>query len=227
VSAGLIGAVLALGCERSSSRQRMELGLEPPAPERVLAGLEPRNGISARLLTDAGVIRCTLDAERAPRAVASFVGLATGRSPHRDVDDGRPSFTPLYERRRFFRTAPGIFVQTGCPFDDGTGHPGYRLAPESHADDAGRLGPGALFLAAYTPAPGSSDPQPPSPGNTLGSQFVIALTSMRHLAGMTTVLGRCEDLDVAERLAQAGQAGEPPLLERVVIDPPNSALRAD
>jgi hypothetical protein len=50
---------------------------------------------------------------------------------------------------------------------------------------------------------------------------------MRHLAGMTTVLGRCEDLDVAERLAQAGQAGEPPLLERVVIDSPSSERRTD
>ena len=173
------------------------------------------------------MIRCTLDAERAPQAVASFVGLATGRSPHRDVDDGRPSFTPLYERRRFFRTAPGIFVQTGCPLDDGTGHPGYRFRPEAHPDDAGRLGPGALFLAGYTPPPERGDPQPLPSEHTLGSQFVIALTSMRHLAGMTTVLGRCEDLDVAERLARAGQAGDPPLLERVVIDPPSSELRTE
>lgn len=205
-----------LGCGRAPAR-RIALGLAPPDPERVLAGLEPRARISARLLTDEGVIHCTLDAERAPHAVASFVGLATGRSAHRDPRDGSPTSLPLYTARRFFRAVPGVFVQSGCPFDDGTGHPGYRFAPEPNADDAARLGPGALLLASYTPAPGRSDPEPPAPGQTLGSQFVITLTNMQHLAGRTTVLGRCQDLDIVERLARAVGAGRPPLLERIEI----------
>jgi cyclophilin family peptidyl-prolyl cis-trans isomerase len=213
-----IGLVLLVGagCERSSP-PATRLDLSPPAPEQVLTGLEPLASIPVQLLTDAGVVHCTLDAQRAPHAVASFVGLATGRSPHRDARDGSLSDGPLYENLHFFRGVPGMFVQAGCQRDDGTGHPGYRFAPEPQPEDASRLGRGALFLAAYTPPPNRVDPAPPPAGHTLGSQFVIALTSMRHLAGRTTVLGRCDDLDVVERLARARQAGRLPLLERVLV----------
>jgi peptidyl-prolyl cis-trans isomerase A (cyclophilin A) len=195
----------------------IELDLEPPAPEQVLDGFAPLANIPVQLLTAEGVVHCSLDAERAPRAVASFVGLATGRGAHRDPRDGTLSSAPLYNQMHFFRAVPGIFVQTGCPLDNGTGHPGYRFPPEPHADDAVRLGRGALFLASYTAPPGRSDLHPPLPGHTLGSQFVIALASMKHLAGKTTVLGHCEDLDVVERLARAREAGRLPALERVVV----------
>jgi peptidyl-prolyl cis-trans isomerase A (cyclophilin A) len=216
--AGLGLAVLVGSACGRRSPPGIELDLEPPAPERVLAGFAALASIPVQLLTGEGVVHCTLDAERAPRAVASFVGLATGRSPHRNLRDGTLSFEPLYEHLHFFRAVPGIFVQTGCPLDDGTGHPGYRYAPEPHPDDPARLGRGALFLASYTSPPGRTDPHPPPPGHTLGSQFAIALTSMKHLAGKTTVLGRCEDLDVVERLARAREAGRSPVLERVVIE---------
>ena len=60
------------------------------------------------------------------------------------------------------------------------------------------------------------DPSPPPPGDTVGSQFVIALTNMQHLAGKTTVLGRCDDLGVVERIAEQRKAGAFPTLERVL-----------
>jgi cyclophilin family peptidyl-prolyl cis-trans isomerase len=210
-------AVLASAACGRRSPPAIELDLEPPAPERVLAGFDTPASIPVQLVTEEGVVRCTLDAERAPRAAASFVGLATGRSLHRNPRDGALSNEPLYEHLHFFRAVPGIFVQTGCPLDNGTGHPGYRYPPEPHPDDAARLGRGALFLASYTAPPGRIDPHPPPPGHTLGSQFAIALTSMKHLAGKTTVLGRCEDLDVVERLARAREAGRLPALERVLV----------
>jgi peptidyl-prolyl cis-trans isomerase A (cyclophilin A) len=209
--------VIGAACGRRSLPS-VELDLQPPAPEQVLVGFDSLASIPVQLLTDEGAVHCTLDARRAPQAVASFVGLATGRAPHRNLRDGALSSEPLYDHLHFFRAVPGIFVQTGCPLDDGTGHPGYRFPPEPHADDAARLGRGALFLASYTAPPGRTDPHPPTPGHTLGSQFVIALTSMKHLAGKTTVLGRCEDLDVVERLARAREAGRLPALERVVVD---------
>ena len=61
------------------------------------------------------------------------------------------------------------------------------------------------------------------PGDGRRDHFTAAAV----VKGMTTVLGTCEDLDVAERLAQAGQTGDPPLLERVLIDPPSSERRTD
>ncbi|HTV17159.1 MAG TPA: peptidylprolyl isomerase [Polyangiaceae bacterium] len=178
----------------------------------------PRAAIPIRLSTDEGSVHCTLDAERAPRAVSMFIGLATGRAAHRRPRDGVVTTEPLYQGLHFFRAVPGIFVQAGCPLDNGTGHPGYRIPPEPHADDAQRLARGALFLASYTAPPGRTDPDPPPPGHTLGSQFVIALTSMKQVAGDTTVLGRCQDLDIVERLAQARRAGRLPLLERIELD---------
>jgi cyclophilin family peptidyl-prolyl cis-trans isomerase len=126
---------------------------------------------------------------------------------------------PMYQGLHFFRAVPGIFVQAGCPLDNGTGHPGYRIPPEPHPDDARRLGRGALFLASYTTPPNRTDPDPPPSGHTLGSQFTIALTSMKQVAGKTTVLGQCRDLDVVERLARARADGRFPLLERVEVDP--------
>jgi peptidyl-prolyl cis-trans isomerase A (cyclophilin A) len=173
----------------------------PPAPEQILAGVASRAHIPVVLQTSDGDVHCLLDAEHAPRGVALFLGLATGRAVRRDPLSLALTHEPLYVQRRFFRAVPGFFVQTGCPLDDGTGHPGYRIAPEPAPDDAARLARGALFFATYTAPPGRTDPSPPPPGDTIGSQFVIALTSMKHLAGTTTVLGRRDDLDVVERLA--------------------------
>jgi peptidyl-prolyl cis-trans isomerase A (cyclophilin A) len=190
--------------------------LEPPQIRDALRGFE--NGeIVATLETDEGAVDCRLD-RHAPRALALFIGLSTGRARWRDPASEKIVSRPLYDGRRFFRAIPGVLVQTGCPRDDGTGHPGYRIEVETDPGDAARLArPGQLVLARYTPPPGRTDPDPPPPGHVLGSQFGVTLTDMRHLAGQVGVLGTCENLDVVGRIAESVSRGGRPALRRVRI----------
>lgn len=172
----------------------------PPDPACALAGLE-RAAVPFTLETTEGTVRCTLDAARAPRAAAMIVALAEGRAAFRDRR-GEVSRRPYFEDMSFFRAIAGGLLQTGCAVGDGSGHPGYRIEVESDPSDAARLKrPGALLLARYTAPPNRVDPHPPPPGQVIGTQLVIGLTDMSHLAGKVTVLGACEDLEVARRLA--------------------------
>ena len=203
IAGGLIALLLgAAGCGRKPTKQPA-LVLGPPRPELALAGLRVAQPIAARLETTEGPIHCTLDATRAPRSVALFVGLATGRATFRDLQTGATVQRPYYRDQAFFRAISDLLVQSGCPLGTGTGTPGYRIAIEPSENDAQRLtAPGALFLARYHPAPNRIDPNPPAPGQVIGSQFVISLGNMSHLAGEVSVLGTCADLERVRTLTR-------------------------
>lgn len=159
---------------------------QPRAPARPLV-----------LETTRGTIRCSLDA-RAPRATAMVIELAQ---------------SGFYDGLAFFRAIPGVLVQTGSPANDGSGPPEHRLPVEASPDDAARLSrPGALFLAHYMPPPGRVDPNPPR--DPIGTQLVIALADMSHLAGTVTVLGTCGDRDVVARIADDVAAHSTPRVVR-------------
>jgi peptidyl-prolyl cis-trans isomerase A (cyclophilin A) len=186
----------------------------PPVP------LADRAPLAATLETTEGVVRCIIEPARAPRAAAMFVGFAQGTARWRDPATGRPAHRPLYQDLSVFRATPGVSMQTGCPVGDGTGHPGYRIPVETSDDDRARLArPGALLFARYNPAPNRVDPHPPPTGHVIGSQFVVSLTDMSHLAGEHTVLGTCSDLDVVARIAAVVASKERPVrLTAVRID---------
>jgi cyclophilin family peptidyl-prolyl cis-trans isomerase len=57
-------------------------------------------------------------------------------------------------------------------------------------------------------------------GHVIGSQFVITLTDMRHLAGQVTVIGAGSELDVVGRLAERVAAKAPERLARISVDLP-------
>jgi peptidyl-prolyl cis-trans isomerase A (cyclophilin A) len=192
---------LCLGCRHGR--------LEPPSVAEALAGFPEGQPIAVTLETTEGPVHCELDASRAPHAVALFVGLATGRAAWLDPKTREVTRRPLYDNLTFHRAIPHVLVQSGCPVGDSSGHPGYRIAVEASPDDAARLArPGALLLARYTPAPGRADPDPPPPGHVLGSQFVVALTDMSHLASQVSVLGRCRDLETVDRIAERATSGK-------------------
>lgn len=178
-----------------------EKPLGPPSAEEV--GIARDRPVAVAIETSDGTIHCELDPTRAPKSVAMFVGLATGRAAWRDPKTREIVRRPLYADLAVFRAIPDALVQTGCPTGDGTGTPGYRIPVETSADDRERLAkPGALLLARYNPAPNRPDPNPPPPGDVIGSQFVIALADMSHLAGQVTVLGSCADHDVVRRISK-------------------------
>jgi peptidyl-prolyl cis-trans isomerase A (cyclophilin A) len=213
----LLGAA---SCRRAAVNQPKNGPLAAPEPALALAGLPPHLPVRARLETSEGVIHCALDALRAPRSVALFVGLATGRAPYRDPRSGLTLWQPMYRDLRFFRAVPNVLVQTGCLLGNGTGSPGYRIAVEVSADDARRLAtPGVLLLARYHAPPNRVDPNPPPPGQVIGSQFVVGLSDLSHLAGEVSVLGACADLDRVRALTRLVASHEREVqLTRVVIE---------
>jgi peptidyl-prolyl cis-trans isomerase A (cyclophilin A) len=192
--------------------------LAPPVASAVLAGL-PAKGVRVRLETSEGTIHCELEPAGAPNAVALFVGLATGRASWLDVRANAIVTRPMYRQLTFFRAVPNAFVQSGCPLDNGTGTPGYRITIEPTPDDARRLArPGALLLASYHAPPNRVDPSPPPPGRIIGSQFVIGLGDLSHMAGRVSVLGSCVDLDRVRAIAAKVAARRQVQLERVLIE---------
>ena len=204
-------------------RTRPRAGLEPPSDEAALAGFPEGAPIRAVLETSEGPVHCELDRSHAPHAVTLFVGLANGRADWLDQHTGSITLWPLYRDLDFHRAIPHVLVQSGCPVGDSTGYPGYRIGVEASADDAQRLSTsGALFLARYTEPPGRADPHPPPPGRVPGSQFVIALGDMSHLATQVSVLGRCRDLQtlnrIAAQVAQVGTASARPKLVRISFE---------
>lgn len=174
-------------------------------------------GLALTLDTELGTVRCTLFDQRAPRTVALIRGLADAKTAFRDHRTGLKHRGRYYDGLRFFRRIPGVMVQTGCPIGDGTGHPGFRIEAELHADDKTLLRePGALVMARYHPPENRLDPDPPPPGKVIGSQFAITLQASIHLAGQLPVVGRCRNLDVVRRLSLAKHE---PILKRLRVTP--------
>jgi peptidyl-prolyl cis-trans isomerase A (cyclophilin A) len=167
---------------------------DPVFPPIEVAG----NGqLYARLHTTQGAIVVRLEEQRAPKTVASFVGLATGAIDWKDPKTGESMRgKPLYNGVRFHRVIPGFMVQVGDPLSRhadqasrwGTGGPGYRFGDE--IDRSLRHdGPGVLSMANSGPG-------------TNGSQFFITEGPTPHLDGKHTVFGRVVvGQDIVKRLA--------------------------
>lgn len=170
--------------------------------EEAVAGLPEGRRLIATLRTDAGEIRCQLDASAAPIAVASFVGLARGLRPFQAASGGPWQAAPYFDGLPVHRVQDGEFIQTGRR---GEG-PGFVLQDEmspGHVFDR----PGLLALA-NTGAPHSS-----------AAEFFISLAPLTQLRGKHTIFGTCDSEDVVRELARRALANPdaPPVVQAVII----------
>ena len=148
---------------------------------------------TAEIVTNKGSLTVSLDAEKAPKAVNSFVTLA------------RYSY---FDATQCHRIIPGFVVQCGDPTATGTGGPGYSFADELPA--AGEYRIGSLAMANSGP-------------DTNGSQFfIISGDRGAALPPNYTLFGEViEGLD--DTLVALDAAGNPesngvPPLEEVIIE---------
>lgn len=128
------------------------------------------DGLYASIHTPKGVITAELFPDKAPLAVANFVGLAEGTIPF----EGRPAGALFYDGLVFHRVVPGFVIQGGDPQGDGEGGPGYSFADEF--TPAAKHVRGALAMANEGP-------------NTNGSQFYFAIEPVHRLNYKHTVFG--------------------------------------
>ena len=158
-------------------------------------------GDYATFETSAGKIGVKLYADRAPKTVANFIGLATGTKESVDPRTGQKGKRRFYDGTVFHRVIPRFMIQGGDPTGTGTGDPGYRFADETSPSD--QFKPGSLAMANSGP-------------NTNGSQFFITEVATSHLNGKHTIFGEVVcGFDLVPRIAKAGNGAT--RLDRVVI----------
>ncbi len=163
-------------CEYPADGTEPAKAATPPPAETTQTGEVP-----VTIATSVGDIKATLDADRAPCAVNSFVSLAE-QSYFNDTDCHR-------------LTTQGIFVlQCGDPTASGMGGPGYTIADE--ADGSETYGPGALAMAKT---------QSPDSG---GSQFFLVYDDSSSLPPEYTVFGQVDEagIKILQQVAEEGTA---------------------
>lgn len=148
------------------------MAMDTPAPPVDVPGT---GKLMARFVTSMGELEAELFEKDAPRTVANFVALATGRVEWTRPDGTRTS-EPLYSGTIFHRVIPRFMIQGGCPLGTGRGNPGYRfrdeIAPGRRHDS-----PGVLSMANSGP-------------DSNGSQFFITEVPTPHLDGKHAVFGK-------------------------------------
>jgi cyclophilin family peptidyl-prolyl cis-trans isomerase len=88
------------------------------------------NGIYAEFNTSMGSFTCTLYYAESPKAVASFIGLATGQRTWLDLPAGIARTNPFYNGLTFHRVITNFVIQAGSPNGLGTDGPGYAFVDE-------------------------------------------------------------------------------------------------
>ena len=177
----------------------------PPQPKAAARELEAKDVISmanipqgngdlyAVFQTSRGNIVVKLFEKEAPKTVANFVGLATGKQEWVDPRNGQKSKAKLYDGTAFHRVIPQFMIQGGDPLGTGTGGPGYRFEDEFQSGKKFDR-PGLLAMANAGP-------------NTNGSQFFITEVPTPHLNNKHTIFGEVvKGQDLIPQIARAGNA---------------------
>jgi peptidyl-prolyl cis-trans isomerase A (cyclophilin A) len=146
---------------------------------------------TATIKTSEGDIKVVLYADKAPKTVENFIGLATGKKEWKDPNSGKSmKGKSLYSGTIFHRVIPGFMIQGGDPLGTGTGGPGYQFEDEVSSSDSFDS-PGILAMANAGP-------------NTNGSQFFITTDPTPWLNGKHTIFGKVTSgMDVVSAIAKA------------------------
>jgi peptidyl-prolyl cis-trans isomerase A (cyclophilin A) len=134
------------------------------------------NGIFADFTTSLGSFTCQLDYTNAPKAVANFIGLATGQRAWLDLPTGRVRTNTFYNGLTFHRVIANFMIQGGSPNGQGNDGPGYVFQDEFH--------PSLTFSDFGVLAMANSGT------NSNGSQFFITVASTPWLNNVHTIFGR-------------------------------------
>ena len=142
--------------------------------------------------------------DKAPNAVANFIGLAKGTKEWTDPKTGKTvKGKSLYKGTTFHRVIPGFMIQGGDPLGSGMGGPGYQFKDEVSPLDAFTK-PGLLAMANSGP-------------DTNGSQFFVTVAPATHLNGHYTLFGEVtKGMDVVNKIA---------LAPRNQMDKPNKDIK--
>jgi peptidyl-prolyl cis-trans isomerase A (cyclophilin A) len=149
------------------------------------------NEIYALFDTTEGAFKVKLFADKAPRTVENFVGLA----------EGTKTGKPFYDGTIFHRVIPKFMIQGGDPTGTGRGGPGYQFADEFHPS-ARHSRPGILSMANAGP-------------NSNGSQFFITVNPTPHLDDHHSVFGEVVDgLAIVQKISEVKRdRGDRPVTE--------------
>lgn len=174
--------------------------------EEALEGLEKPDGAgnpSAVIRTNRGTFTCELFADRAPRTVANFIGLARGTRDWWNTRTCQWVRKPFYDGLIFHRVIPGFMIQGGCPLKNGTGNPGYtfddEIDPALSHDRAGLM---SMANAGIKDGHGTN-----------GSQFFILDQHSdekgppTRLDGKHTIFGQCTPTSLVFQIARTPTTG--------------------
>ncbi|MDG0814786.1 peptidylprolyl isomerase [Bdellovibrio sp. PAP01] len=138
--------------------------------------------------TTKGNFKVKFFADKAPKTVETFAGLAEGTREWTDPKTGEKVKKPFYDGLTFHRVIKDFMIQGGCPLGTGTGGPGFRFEDEFPAGAPKHTKPGILSMANAGP-------------NTNGSQFFVTTVATPWLDGRHTVFGEVvEGMDVVHAI---------------------------
>lgn len=159
--------------------------------------------------TNRGTFKVTLFADKAPKTVENFVGLAEGTKEFTDPKTGDKVKRPYYDGLVFHRVIKDFMIQGGCPLGTGTGGPGYKFGDEFHPE-LKHSKPGLLSMANAGPG-------------TNGSQFFITTVPTPWLDNRHTIFGEVtEGYDIVDAIGKTktgpmDRPAEPIVINKVTI----------